>query len=252
MRMGMSRAIRPRGRNRRNRGGYRDVDRSLARIRTGGISRPRCSNVSPARGPSVNVRSVDAPLNGVGGSGSSGDVTCAPESQNRAQALAEVARQQHAPLVRFLTQRTGSVEDAKEIAQDAYVKVLAVERQGSIASLASYLWRSALNLMTDHGRRRVVRERFAQAARAEAEQLAPSAETVVDARQRLELIERAVGQLPPRCLHAFILRVVQGQPFDEVGRAMGISGRMAKIYVARALAHLHGSLEESEDRGGHR
>lgn len=207
------------------------------------------SGVSHWCGPSVNVRSVDAPLDGEAAAHSPGEGLCSEERARRALALAEVARQHHAPLLRFLTQRTGSIEDAKEIAQDAYVKVLAVERQGSIASLGSYLWRSALNLMTDRGRRRLVRERFAQAVRAEAEQLAPSAEAVVDARQRLERIEVAVAQLPPRCRDAFVLRVVQGRPFDEVGREMGISGRMAKIYVARALASLHASVEGPEGSG---
>ena len=196
----------------------------------------------------MNARSADASLDAVSESHGEGPDSDGAPCEDRAAALAEVARQHHAPLVRFLTQRTGSIEVAKEIAQDAYVKVLAVERQGSIASLASYLWRCALNLMTDHGRRRGVRERFVQAVRAEAEQLAPSAETVVDARQRLDIIEQALEQLPPRCLEAFILRVVQGLPFDEVGQSMGISGRMAKIYVARALAYLHESLED-EDGG---
>ena len=203
--------------------------------------------VSHSNGSAVNARSAEASLDAVSESNDGADTGIAPV-EDRSAALAEVARQHHAPLVRFLTQRTGSIEVAKEIAQDAYVKVLAVERQGSIASLASYLWRCALNLMTDHGRRRGVRERFVQAVRAEAEQLAPSAETVVDARQRLDIIEQALEQLPPRCLEAFILRVVQGLPFDEVGQSMGISGRMAKIYVARALAYLHESLED-EDGG---
>jgi RNA polymerase sigma factor (sigma-70 family) len=196
----------------------------------------------------VNARSAEASLDAISESNDEGAEACGASREDRSAALAEVARQHHAPLVRFLTQRTGSVEVAQEIAQDAYVKVLAVERQGSIASLASYLWRCALNLMTDHGRRRGVRERFVQAVRAEAEQLAPSAETVVDARQRLEIIEQALEHLPARCLEAFILRVVQGLPFDEVGREMGISGRMAKIYVARALAHLQASLKD-EDGG---
>ena len=200
----------------------------------------------------MNTRRIEASL-GAGAVTATADIPAAVGSrEDRAQALAEVARQHHGPLVRFLTLRTGSVEVAQEIAQDAYVKVLAVERQGSIASLASYLWRCALNLMTDHGRRRAVRERFAQAVRAEAEQLAPSAETVVDARQRLEMIESALGHLPSRCLEAFTLRVVQGRPFDEVGQAMGISGRMAKIYVARALAYLQASLEDDERDGGAR
>ena len=212
------------------------------------VSRPDDWCVSHSNGPAVNARSADASLDVVSESHGEGPDSDGAPCEDRAAALAEVARQHHAPLVRFLTQRTGSIEVAKEIAQDAYVKVLAVERQGSIASLASYLWRCALNLMTDHGRRRGVRERFVQAVRAEAEQLAPSAETVVDARQRLDIIEQALEQLPPRCLEAFILRVVQGLPFDEVGQAMGISGRMAKIYVARALGYLHESLED-EDGG---
>lgn len=239
--------------NRRHRGsglgGNRVTRRSRVWVREGRISPSRCSNVSPVRGPSVNARSIDAPLTQADASDGLKDATCLADRDMRARALAEVAREHHAPLLRFLTQRTGSVEDAKEIAQDAYVKVLAVERDDSIASLASYLWRSALNLMTDHGRRRLVRERFAQVVQAEAEQVAPSTETVVDARQRLELLERAVGKLPPRCVEAFLLRVVQGRPFDEVGHEMGISARMAKVYVARALASLHASLEEGALRG---
>lgn len=180
---------------------------------------------------------------------SPGDSAGPVERALRAQALADIARKHHGSLLRFLTQRTGSVEEAKEIAQEAYVKVLAVERRDGIASLAGYLWRSALNLVTDRARRRGVRERFIREVRSEDEPLAPSAETVADALQRLEVIERAIWQLPPRCLDAFLLRIVQGRPFDEVGREMGISARMAKVYVARALASLQRRLEESDSAG---
>ena len=198
----------------------------------------------------MNPRQAEVPCEDGGAAECAADPVRTAERELRAKALAEVARQHHGSLLRFLTQRTGSIEEAKEIAQEAYVKVLAVERRDTIASLAGYLWRCALNLVTDRGRRRAVRERFARAVRAEPEQLAPSAEAVVDARERLEVIERAVGQLPPRCLDAFILRIAQGRPFEEVGREMGISARMAKIYVARALAYLHARLEETDPKGG--
>ena len=197
----------------------------------------------------MSTRAIDVSRHQPEAAGFGADSAGARERVQRAQALADIARKHHGSLLRVLTQRTGSVEEAKEIAQEAYVKVLAVERRDGISSLAGYLWRSALNLVTDRARRRAVRERFARAARTEAEPLAPSAETVVDARQRLEVIERAVGQLPPRCLDAFLLRIVQGRPFDEVGREMGISARMAKVYVARALASLQARLEEGGSAG---
>ncbi len=171
------------------------------------------------------------------------------DPEARARALAEVARRQHAPLVRFLTLRTGSVEEARDIVQDAYVKVLAAETRDSIKSLVNYLWRCVLNRLTDRRRELAVRERFAQAEQAGAQQIAPSAETVADARQRLEVIERALEELPPRCVNAFILRVLHGLPFDDAGRQMGISGRMVKIYVARALAHMQACLEEYDSPG---
>lgn len=213
------------------------------------ISRSRCLGVYAPSGVPVTTRVAHASRECGGVAETSAEPGDPVERALRAQALADIARKHHGSLLRILTQRTGSVEEAKDIAQEAYVKVLAVERRDGISSLAGYLWRSALNLVTDRARRRAVRERFARAARTEAEPLAPSAETVVDARQRLEVIERAVGQLPPRCLDAFLLRIVQGRPFDEVGREMGISARMAKVYVARALASLQARLEEGGSAG---
>jgi RNA polymerase sigma factor (sigma-70 family) len=173
------------------------------------------------------------------------------ERRQRVEALADFAREQQGALVRFLARRTGSIEEAREIAQEAYLKVLAVRRTDAIASLTGYLWRSALNLATDRMRRRQVRERFIRTIRPQFELHSPSAETVASARERLDLVEQAIAQLPPRCLDAFILRIVQARRFEDVGRAMGISSRMAKIYVARALTTLHARLQQG-DRGDSR
>lgn len=71
------------------------------------------------------------------------------------EALEDLARNHHKALVRFLTLRTGSREDAQEVAQEAYAKLLARERQpGTISFLAGYLWRVAANLAGERKRRR--------------------------------------------------------------------------------------------------
>ena len=66
---------------------------------------------------------------------------------------------------------------------------------------------------------------------------------LADAREQLDLISDAVNELPPRCYEAFVLRVIQSLPFDDVGRQMRISSRMAKIYVARTLETLKNRLD---------
>jgi RNA polymerase sigma factor (sigma-70 family) len=169
----------------------------------------------------------------------------APDSE-RSQALADISRSHHAALVRFLTLRTGSVEDAKEIVQEAYAKMLALDRPGTISFLAGYLWRIAVNLAIDRGRERAQHERYTRAVLLRAETRDFSAEATVEARERLTIVERAIGNLPARCHEAFNLHVLQGLTFDEVSGEMRVSARMAKKYVARALEYLQACLDAAD------
>jgi RNA polymerase sigma-70 factor (ECF subfamily) len=144
--------------------------------------------------------------------------------------------------VRFLSRRTGSREEAEDILQDAYARILAVVHPGEIDTLDRYLWRAAMNVMTDHARARLRRTHLSETLAVHAEQSAPSAEVVAEAQERLALTGAAVTALPPRCAEAFQLRIVQGLPFEAVGHAMHISARMAKVYVARTLRSLQEGL----------
>lgn len=171
--------------------------------------------------------------------------TSAPQA-DRSQALAQVFHNHHAALVRFLAVRTGSTEDAKEIVQEAYARVLALDRPGTISLLAGYLWRIAVNVAIDHKRKRAHRERFTRDALASSEKQEFSAESTCEARERLAIVERAIGELPPKCLEAFMLRVLNGLKHDEVGRLMGISSEAARKYVARSLEYLQRCLDAAD------
>jgi RNA polymerase sigma factor (sigma-70 family) len=180
--------------------------------------------------------------------GSSGDFAdAAAPKPECSEALAQISRNHHAALVRFLSVRTGSVEDAKEIVQEAFAKMLALDRPGTISFLAAYLWRVAVNLAIDRRRQRVLHERYTRAL-PQVETRAASAESTAEARERLAIVERAIGNLPPRCLEAFILHVLNGLTFDEVGREMGICKRVAQKYVARALEYLHSCVDAADEK----
>jgi RNA polymerase sigma factor (sigma-70 family) len=164
----------------------------------------------------------------------------------RSATLAEIARNHHAALVRFLALRTGSAEDAKEIVQEAYAKVLALDRPDTVSFQVGYLWRIAANLAIDRKRQRVARARLASVALQPTDRCSPSTESVVESRERLAIVQKAVAQLPPRCRQAFLLRIFEGLRFAQVGKEMGISERMAKVHVARAMEYLQDCLESAE------
>jgi RNA polymerase sigma-70 factor (ECF subfamily) len=160
----------------------------------------------------------------------------------REQALAEIARNHHGALLRFLMIRTGSKAEAEEIAQEAYAKILALDQPGTIGFLLGYLWRTAVHIAVDRNRQNSLRERFNLAVSRD-ESFEPSSESVADSQERLRIVEKAIDELPPRCYEAFRLRVIEGKKFDEVGQELGISDRMAKKHVARALEYLQDCLD---------
>ena len=104
-----------------------------------------------------------------------------------------------------------------------------------------------MNLAIDRKRHYALHERFRRATAPRVETQDLSAESIVEARERLAIVERAIGELPPRCLEAFVLHVLKGMTFGEVGREMGISDRMAKKHVARALEYLQSRLDAANE-----
>lgn len=170
----------------------------------------------------------------------------ATRKPDRSHDLAEICRKHHSALVRFLSLRTGSAEDAKEIVQEAYAKILALERPDTLSVQVGYLWRIAANLAIDRKRQRAARARLANVWLQPTRSAGPSTELVVELNERLTIVQKAIAQLPPKCRQAFLLRIVEGHRFSQVGREMGITERMAKLHVARAMEFLQARLDSAD------
>lgn len=67
--------------------------------------------------------------------------------------------------------------------------------------------------------------------------------------RRLAIIASALDELSPQYREAFLLQVVCGWTFEAVSREMGISERMTKVYVARALMDIQHRLDVEETAG---
>jgi RNA polymerase sigma-70 factor (ECF subfamily) len=166
---------------------------------------------------------------------------------NHSQALAEMFRSHHTAQVRFIAARMGSVEDAQEIVQEAYARTLAMERPRTIRFLPGYLWRIAMNLAINQRKQQADRARLWRSTPPSVAKDEPSAERLVEGQERLAIMERALEKLPPKCREAFVLHVLRGLKFEEVGRVMGISERMAYKHVGRALEYLQSCLDGDGD-----
>jgi RNA polymerase sigma-70 factor (ECF subfamily) len=159
--------------------------------------------------------------------------------EDRASTVSRLFREHNRTLVGFVFARLKNEQEAKEIAQEAYVKVLQLEQKAGAASfMRSYLFRVAENLAVDRVRQRHNRLRLDQLNPIGDLFEADLTERAAIAGQELALLKTAVAELPDKCGEAFRLHKLEELPFPEVAARMGLTERMVRKYVARALFYI--------------
>ncbi len=73
---------------------------------------------------------------------------------------------------------------------------------------------------------------------------APSAERLADLQQRLEMLQRVIDCLPPRCREVFWLYRIEGMAQSEIAARLGVTLNMVERHVMRALVDLRSLRDE--------
>jgi RNA polymerase sigma-70 factor (ECF subfamily) len=155
-------------------------------------------------------------------------------------------REHNATLLRFITAKISCEQEAREIAQEAYVHLLRLNQPETVSYLRAYLFKTAANLVVDRLRQRGRRRITTSVADLDFAPFELTPERQVSANQALNLIHAAVAQLPPKCRQAFLLHRVYDVPIGEIADRMGIGACMVRRYVARALEHVREHLDLGE------
>lgn len=176
----------------------------------------------------------------------------AGSSPERADLIARLFREQNETLIRFLALRLRSQQEAKEVAQEAYVRLLKLDQPGAVSFLRAFLFKTAANLAVDRIRREQTARRIARET-GFFEELGsgPGPEQSANDAQELELAERLIDELPAKCRRAFLLHKVYGLDFPDIAKQMGLGERMVRTYVVRALLYCRAGLDATRaGKGG--
>ncbi len=139
----------------------------------------------------------------------------------------------------------GDADAARDLVQDAFMRVLAVEGFAAIEAPHPYMLRMMKNLSIQKLRRARI-ARFEQLSMADGFDLAdeaPDAFQVVAGREQLARLKAALAGLPERCRQVFVMRRIEERSPQEIARRLGVSPstlekRLARAHylIARALA----------------
>jgi RNA polymerase sigma factor (sigma-70 family) len=149
-------------------------------------------------------------------------------------------------LVRFIAKRLRSVADARDLAHEAYVRLLRVKRRDLIRDPRAYLYRIAANILYEFELKRkadaVGLTRWSESHLCDTEPSHP--ESDVESLLVRSRIEAVLSQLSPKCRAVVILYRRDGMTYEEIGERIGISTSMVKKYLARGLRHCREQLME--------
>lgn len=172
---------------------------------------------------------------------------CDPQANNadagsRSEFVERLFREHNDALIRFLQARLRSSQEAREVAQEAYVRLLSLDTPGGVSYLRAFLFKTAANLAIDRQRRAEVRNRAVDLPLFHDLTDARTPERQVAGVQAVRRLERLIAAMPPKCRRAFVLHQFDGRDFASIAQEMNLSERMVRKYVVRALLHCRTQL----------
>jgi RNA polymerase sigma-70 factor (ECF subfamily) len=169
-----------------------------------------------------------------------------PAGSSHSQRISRLFSEHNDSLIQFLATRLRSVQEAKEVAQEAYVRLLSLEDSGAVSFLRAFLFKTAANLAVDRIRSRNRQRQALDAGLCDESREAPTPDREAASAQEMEIVRHLVAELPPKCRRAFLLHRVHGAEFAEIAEEMGLSERMVRHYVLRAVLYCRAGLDAAQ------
>lgn len=146
---------------------------------------------------------------------------------------------QHGPALRRYFLRRANTADADDLVQDVFVLLQARGATSQIENVQGYLFRTAANVLARRRQQRTWRwgaQEDLEAVEGLADEISP--ERILISKQAIDMIMRALDDLPPRSAQAFFLYRFEHLSQEAVARRMGISVKAVEALMSRALRHL--------------
>jgi RNA polymerase sigma-70 factor (ECF subfamily) len=167
------------------------------------------------------------------------------EGEPRSAVIKQLFEQHNRTLIGFLHARLRSEAEARDVAQEAYVRLLELDNLSAVGFLRSYLFKIAANLAVDRLRHRIVREDPALATDASDISDERDPERIAIASEELGVVRAVIQKLPDKCRQAFLWYVFDGLGTTEIASRLNLSDRMIRMYIAQSLAVCRSGLDSA-------
>lgn len=147
-------------------------------------------------------------------------------------------------LLRYLRRRVRTDADARDIAQEAYLRFIRLAKPDAIDNPEAYLFRIASNLVWEHQLRQEKETRLQRLDEPDTAESTPFDLTV--SAHVAKRVRAALEELAPAPRAALVLHLRDGMTCAAISVQMRVSVSMVKKYLGIALAHCRRRLRDPE------
>lgn len=148
----------------------------------------------------------------------------------------------HSWLTTWLRRRLGCPDNAADLAQDTFVKVLLARDTPQLVEPRAFLTTIAKRVLSNHYRRQDLERAWYQALAELPESVAPSEEDRAIIFETLVELDRLLDGLPMAVRRAFLLSQVDGLSHGEIAAQLGISIATVKRHLNKAALRCYFAL----------
>lgn len=163
--------------------------------------------------------------------------------------FADFVRRHHPELMRYFRTRVHNIDDAADLAQECYARLLRYREGHTEASLQLLLFRIAKNLLTDSWRAQQAHhaDEHVDIGELDIPAGAPSHFDHLHGQQQLSRLKDVIGTLPPKCQAVFVFSRIDGLSHAEIAQKCGITPKAVEKHITKALAACRAALGDEDE-----
>lgn len=146
-------------------------------------------------------------------------------------------------LRRRIRSRVGSDDEANDLVQDAFARLLGARPMEGLRSPGAFLNRIVRNLLIDRARRLSARPPHVQFDTETEFAVAPEQAELIELDQMRRRYRDVVESLPPRMREVFVLHRIDELSYKQIATRLDISVRTVEWHIAEAIVRISRGLD---------